>query len=406
MPSTKALNSNSLIIGLQTYFSGAFPKMGRCLNLSIPFTFATFCLSFVVTQPPTRMDGTAIIITQELFNTNKAKTAHGLVRDSSRYRILAVIDSASAGQDAGMVLDGTPRGIPIYASIADFRRQSPELAEHCLVGVAGKGGRIPLGMLEVVREALRAGINVVSGLHEFMGDVPELQALAEAQGVTITDIRRPKPKDQLAFWTGDIRQVRSLKLAVLGIDCNVGKRTTARLLLHTLRDANLTAEMIYTGQTGWMQGNRYGFIFDSTYNDFISGELEAAMLQCYRAARPDVILLEGQSSLRNPSGPGGAEFLLSGQARHVVLQCAPGRTHYSGFEKEDWRLPSVASEVELIRQYGSEVIALTLNTEGLSLNEVRRYQQQYREELGLPVLLPIEDGVDELVGLIQALIES
>ena len=350
------------------------------------------------------MDGTAIIITQALFATNKAKTAHGLVRDSSRYRILAVIDSASAGQDAGTVLDGTPRGIPIYASIGDFQRQSPEPAQHCLVGVAGKGGRIPLGMFEVVKEALGTGMNVVSGLHEFMGDVPELQALAEANKLTITDIRRPKPKEQLAFWTGNIRQVRSLKLAVLGIDCNIGKRTTARLLLHALRAANVSAEMIYTGQTGWMQGNRYGFIFDSTYNDFISGELEAAMLRCYREAQPNVILLEGQSSLRNPSGPGGAEFLLSGQARHVVLQCAPGRTHYSGFEEEGWELPSVASEVALIRAYGSEAIALTLNAEGLSLEEARRHQQQLRQELDLPVLLPMEDGLDALVELVRGLL--
>ena len=295
------------------------------LNLTIPFTFATFSLSFVVKQPPTRMDGTAIIITQGLFATNKAKTAHGLVRDSPRYRILAVIDSTSAGQDAGAVLDGTPRGIPIYASIADFLQESPEPAQHCLVGTAGKGGRVPPGMLEVVKEAMRSGMNIVSGLHEFMGDMPELQALAEAQQVTITDIRRPKPKDQLAFWTGNIRQVHALKLAVLGIDCGIGKRTTARLLLHALRAANVSAEMIYTGQTGWMQGNRYGFIFDSTYNDFISGELEAAMLRCYREAQPDVILLEGQSSLRNPSGPGGAEFSAvgSGSACGVAVRTGP-----------------------------------------------------------------------------------
>jgi uncharacterized NAD-dependent epimerase/dehydratase family protein len=350
------------------------------------------------------MDGTAIVITQGLFATDKAKTAHGLVRDSSRYRILAIIDSASAGQDAGVVLDGTPRGIPIYASITDFQRQSSEPAQYCLVGVAGKGGRIPAGMLEVVKEALGVGMNVVSGLHEFMGDVPELQALAETKDLTITDIRRPKPKEQLAFWTGDIRQVHSLKLAVLGIDCNVGKRTTARLLLHALREASVSAEMIYTGQTGWMQGNRYGFIFDSTYNDFISGELEAAMVQCYREAQPDVILLEGQSSLRNPSGPGGAEFLLSGQARHVVLQCAPGRTHYSGFEEEGWELPSVASEVELIRAYGAEVVALTLNTQGLSLEKARRYQRRYDDELGITTLLPIEDGMNQLVTAVQSLL--
>ena len=352
------------------------------------------------------MDGTAVIITQGLFATNKAKTAHGLVRDSSRYRILAVIDEASAGQDAGVVLDGTPRNIPIYASIADFQQASSEPAQYCLVGIAGKGGRIPEGMLAIVEEALLARMHVVSGLHEFMGDIPGLATLAEANDVTLTDIRRPKPKDELAFWSGDIRTVDCLKLAVLGIDCNVGKRTTARLLLHALREAGVRTEMIYTGQTGWMQGNRYGFIFDSTFNDFISGEIEAAVVRCYREAQPDVILLEGQSSLRNPSGPGGAEFLVSGQARHVVLQCAPGRTYYSGFEDERWQLPSVASEVALIRHYGSEVIALTLNTEGLNEEEARRYQRQYQDELGVPTLLPLPDGLSALVEVIQRLLPS
>lgn len=349
------------------------------------------------------MDGTAIVITQGLFNTNKAKTAHGLVRDSSRYRILAVIDAESAGQDAGTVLDGLHRDIPIYASIDEFRQASTESAQYCLVGVAGKGGRIPGGMQQIVEEALSAKMHVVSGLHEFMGDIPELASLAEANDVTITDIRRPKPKEQLNFWTGEIRDVHCLKLAVLGIDCNIGKRTTARLLLHALREAEVNTEMIYTGQTGWMQGNRYGFIFDSTFNDFISGEIEAAMVQCYREAQPDVILLEGQSSLRNPSGPGGAEFLVSGQARHVVLQCAPGRAYFSGFEEEQWELPSVASEVALIQSYGSEVVALTLNTQGLGEEEARRYQQQYQEEIGIPALLPLEDGLEPLVNLIQSL---
>lgn len=349
------------------------------------------------------MDGTAIVITLGLLNTNRAKTAHGLVRDSSRYRVLAVIDPVLAGKDAGEVVDGTSRNIPIYASIADFQHCSTEPARYCLVGIAGKGGRIPPGLLDVIEEAMLARMHVVSGLHEFIGDVPAIQDLAEANNVTITDIRRPKPKDQLHFWTGDIRTVNCLKLAILGIDCNIGKRTTARLLLHALRTAGLGAELIYTGQTGWMQGNRYGFIFDSTFNDFISGEIEAAIVQCYREASPDVILLEGQSSLRNPSGPGGAEFLVSGQAQYVVLQCAPGRTYFSGFEEDGWKLPSVASEIELIRYYGAEVIALTLNTEGLSSEEARRHQQEYQASLGIPTVLPLEDGLQSLVDIIQSL---
>ncbi len=369
-------------------------------------THSLLFLYFYARSPHSPMKETAIVVTQNLFATNKAKTAHGLVRDSARYRILAVIDTDSAGQDAGVVLDGRARHIPVYATITDFQQHSSEKAQHCLVGVAGKGGCIPPGMTGIIEKALLAGMHVVSGLHEFIGDVPGLQRLAEANDVTITDIRRPKLKDELHFWTGEIREVNCLKLAVMGTDCNIGKRTTARLLLHALREVGISAEMIYTGQTGWMQGNRYGFIFDSTLNDFISGELEAAMVQCYREAKPDVILLEGQSSLRNPSGPGGAEFLVSGQARHVVLQCAPGRQYYSGFEDDQWALPSVASEVDLIRAYGSEVIALTLNTEGLSSEEAQRYQRQYQNDLGVPTLLPLEDNLSSLVDIIQPLLSA
>ena len=94
--------------------------------------------------------------------------------------------------------------------------------------------------------------------------------------------------------------------------------------MESLRRRGKQAEMIYTGQTGWMQGSPYGFIFDSTVNDFIGGELEKAVLTCAREAKPDYILLEGQSALRNPSGPCGSEYLLSANAKGVILQHAPG----------------------------------------------------------------------------------
>src|SRR5204862_259012 len=82
-----------------------------------------------------------------------------------------------------------------------------------------------------------------------------------------------------------------------------GKRTTARMLTEGCRAAGMNADMIYTGQTGWLQGGRFGFILDATPNDFVSGELEHAIVTCAAETFPDVIFLEGQSSLRNPSGP-------------------------------------------------------------------------------------------------------
>src|SRR5690606_3599273 len=121
-------------------------------------------------------------------------------------------------------------------------------------------------------------IDLVVGLQEYIRDIPNLADHASEKGLKINDVRKPKKAKDLHFWTGEIATVRSPKVAVLGTDCALGKRTTARILTDLMRNNGYTAEMIYTGQTGWMQGAEYGFIFDSTLNDFVSGELEHAVV--------------------------------------------------------------------------------------------------------------------------------
>jgi len=352
------------------------------------------------------MKENAIIITHAYLATPRAKTAHGLIRDSSKYHILAVIDPEHGGKDAGEVVDGKKRNIPVFNHLEEFMAQSREAATVCLVGVAGKGGLIPNGMLDTVKEAIKAGMSIVSGLHEYMSDIKELTTLAEEHGVSITDIRRPKPRHTLKFWNGSIKKVKCPKIAILGTDCNLGKRTTTRLLMHALEEAGIQTEMIYTGQTGWMQGSEYGFIFDSTLNDFISGELEDAIVRCYEAKHPQVMLLEGQSSLRNPSGPGGSEFLMSGDAKYVILQHAPGRTYFYHFEEEQFEIPSLESEIKLIESYGSQVIAITINEQNLSPEEARAYQEQYEDKFGIPVLIPLQEGMQACIPHIQKMIDS
>ena len=92
------------------------------------------------------MDGTALVVCDGLYATPNAKTAHGLVRGTERYTVLAVIDAPTAGRDAGDVLDGRRRGIPIYASIADALRSLPKTPDFCVVGVATSGGRVTPGL--------------------------------------------------------------------------------------------------------------------------------------------------------------------------------------------------------------------------------------------------------------------
>jgi len=345
---------------------------------------------------------TAIILTGGLLDSTDAKTAHGLIRESNRFKIVGIIDPACAERDAGELLDGLHRDIPVFRDIHEALSLGPQF---CIVGVATVGGVFPESMLNDVRIAISAGLSVVNGLHDYLSDRTDISELAEAKGVKLIDIRKPRQRKDLHFWTGDIFGLTTPVVAVLGTDCALGKRTTTRLLLNACRDAGLNAQMIYTGQTGWLQGGEYGFIFDSTLNDFVAGELEHAILSCAREENPDIIFLEGQSALRNPSGPCGSEFLVSGNARHAILVHAPKRKYYDHLK--DWgEIHSIESEIALVSMYGSSVMAIALNTEGCTQEEALNFQKNYEEKLGIPVLLPLSEGCQRIVPMLRALLQS
>jgi uncharacterized NAD-dependent epimerase/dehydratase family protein len=349
---------------------------------------------------------TAILLTAGLYATPNGKTAHGLVRGPSRFRILAIVDPAGAGHDAGELLDGRRRDIPVVATIEDAFAAAGR-PDFAVVGIATHGGVITPDLRERLREAIGAGLGVVNGLHTFVSEDPELAELAARRGVEIVDVRKPKPRSALRFWTGEIQTVSAPRIAVLGTDCALGKRTTCQAAAAACRAEGIRAEIVYTGQTGWLQGIRHGFILDSTVNDFVSGELEGAILDCDREASPDVIFLEGQSALRNPSGPCGAELLLSGGAHGVFLQHAPERRYFDGAEEFGYAIPSVASEMELIRFYDARVLAVTLNDSGLGAATREAARSLVEREAGVPAVYPLDpEGASALVPIVRAYIES
>jgi uncharacterized NAD-dependent epimerase/dehydratase family protein len=348
----------------------------------------------------------AIILTAGYLDSSSGKTAHGLIRGTDRFTILGVIDSKAAGRDAGEVLDGKKRGIPVYATFEEFLSNSREQAKYCILGVATKGGIIPDSIQVMLKEALEKGFSIVNGLHDYVSEHADLMELAQRKGLEIIDVRKPKKFKDLHFWSGDIERVKCPKIAVLGTDCALGKRTTTRFLTEAMRQAGYKAEMIYTGQTGWMQGARYGFIFDSTLNDFISGEMEHAIVTCWDEVHPDIIFIEGQSALRNPSGPAGAEWIVSAAADAVVLQHHPIRKQYKDLEYYPAYLPDIKDEIALIKMYGAPTVALAINTRNMKVEEARGYAMQKEKELGIPVVLPLEDGVESLVSIFKGMIEK
>jgi uncharacterized NAD-dependent epimerase/dehydratase family protein len=347
------------------------------------------------------MDGTALVICDGYFDTPVGKTAHGLVRSTDRYQVVGVIDAANAGRDAGEVLDGAPAGIPVYANLGEAMASLPEKPDYLVLGMATDGGVLPPEVRPALAEALRLGINVDSGLHQPLGEDPELRAAAEAGGAVIRDIRRCKPIDELHFFEGKIEEVGALRIAVLGTDSAVGKRTTARLLMESLRARGIPTEMIGTGQTAWLQGLHYCVLMDSIINDFVAGEIEHAVHQAWVEARPQVILLEGQGCLTNPAFPGGFELLAAGRPQAIILQHAPRRRYYDGFP--GYPLAGVEREraiIELLSQ--RPVVAITINHEDMKPEEIEATVAEYERRYGVAAADPLVHGVDKIVAALES----
>ena len=347
-------------------------------------------------------EGRAIVYCEGAFGTTNGKTAHGLVRRTARYEILSVVDSRLAGQDAAAVLDGQPRGIPVLASINAAiaeagKRGRP--ATHLVVGLAPDGGRLSSRARQDVMQAIAEGLNVDCGLHDFLSENRDIASLARRQGVQIRDIRKPPPRDQLHFFSGKIETVRAMKVAVLGTDSAIGKRTTAWILVDALRAAGCSAALIGTGQTAWLQGVRYGVILDSLINDFVAGEIEHAVWSAWHETGADALVIEGQGSLMNPAYPGGFEILAAARPDQIVLQHAPSRLEYDGFPGYPLHdLPTQIHALELLS--GKPVIAITVNHEGLPTRDIPAACAEITRLTGLPAWDVLHEGAAGLAELI------
>ena len=351
---------------------------------------------------PVKPDGNAVVYCQGAFNTPNGKTAHGLVRFCRRYQVVAVVDKAYAGQDAGQVLDGRPAGIPVVASIdaaIETAAAAGTPASHLVVGIAPDGGRLSTGARQDVIHAIDQGLNVDCGLHDFLSEDQEIAALAQQKSVAIRDIRKPPERNRLHFFSGKIESVKVLKIAVLGTDSAVGKRTTAWLIVQAFERLGYKAELVGTGQTAWMQGARYSMILDSLINDFVAGEIEHAVWSAWNDHHPDVIVLEGQGSLMNPAYPGGFELLAAGRPDLVVLQHAPARKEYDGFP--GYPIQPLSKQIEAIEILsGKPVTAVTVNHEDLTDDQIPAVCQAIEMVVGLPTLDVLRDRADRLASLL------
>ncbi|QEA29648.1 DUF1611 domain-containing protein [Microbacterium sp. CBA3102] len=342
---------------------------------------------------------TAIVYCEGQFGEQDGKTANGLVRHSEKYEILSVIDSTRAGADAGMLLDGTANGLPIVSDLVTGIAHAGHVPDYLICGVAPADGLLSAGQRTVLLDGIARGMHIINGLHEFLTDDAEFVAAALLAGVTITDIRRPREKKDLHLFSGRIFDVTCPRIAILGTDGAIGKRTTATILVRALNERGIHAVMVGTGQTTIIQGGRYGVALDALVPQYCSGEVENQVVAAFEGEDPDVIIVEGQGALSHPAYITSAHILRGSRPAGVIVQHAPGRTVLGDFPMV--AMPTVDSEIALIEAFAdTRVIGVTVNHENLSADQLTAAIDGIEIDTGLPATDPLTRPLGELVDMV------
>lgn len=299
-----------------------------------------------------------IVLAEGAFGQPDGKTANGVVMHSELFDARAVVDSTHAGASAADVLaNPSVPEVPVVESMAAALEAAPEAAVLVL-GVAPAGGDLPEPWQADIREAMRAGCDVVSGLHTFLSEDPEWRQLAAECDVEIVDVRKSPPASELSVADGASDPGVPVVL-VMGTDCASGKRTTTMELTDAARRAGLDAAWVATGQTGVMVGADRGVVVDRVPADFAAGVVEELVADL---GDRDVVFVEGQAALTHRAY-GGVTLSILGGARPdaVVVADDPARDRREHFESLS--VPPVRREAELLETL-SEGVVVAISTWG------------------------------------------
>ncbi|HEY7148432.1 MAG TPA: DUF1611 domain-containing protein [Gaiellaceae bacterium] len=322
------------------------------------------------------------------------KTMRGVV-DYSPSPTVAILDSKRPGE--------THKGIPIVGTVADALQYEPTTA---LVGVATQGGRFPPAWRSLLKESIEAGLDLESGLHEFVSEDPELVELAQAHGVALRDLRKP-PSD-LSVPTGENLRLDAKTVLTVGSDCAIGKKTVAIELDREARARGLKSQFVPTGQTGVAIAG-WGIAIDAVVADFLAGAAERLVVEGARRGG-ELLIVEGQGSLSHPAYSGVTLGLMHGSAPHAYVLChVAGATEIEGYPGSP--VPSLPELVELHERASlpgrpARVAAIALNTGELGEQEARAVAEAVELETGLPADDPVRFGSSKVLDAVLSVLQS
>ena len=346
-----------------------------------------------------------VILAEGEFGEPGSKTAMGVIK-YGRDPVVAVLDSTRAGRDVAEWL-GERHAAPIVATLAEALPLEPTAL---LIGTAPQGGKIPPAWRSIISDAIVHGLDIVSGLHEFVSEDSDFVTLAATHGVELVDHRRPPDRREVA--TGRRHAPGKHVILLVGTDCAIGKMTVALELRRAAREAGLSTAFVPTGQTGIMIEG-WGVSVDRVISDFINGTAEWLVAQAEDMG--DWIFVEGQGSIDHPAYSAVTLGLVHGTTPHaMVLVHQPGRTGHFGWEKVTGALAPTLSLEDNIRLYESvanavapsRVAAIALNTSLLSEAEARDEIARVAAETGLPTDDPYRFGPQRLFADLRASLEG
>ncbi len=336
------------------------------------------------------------ILAEGLFEWHYGKTATGVIRYGQDL-VVAVIDSTKVGQDVSHALEAPIGiGIPIVRDIHEALHYQPDTL---LIGIAPQGGVLPASWRWQLLAAIESGLNIVSGLHSFLSDDPELQAAAEKQGVTIWDVRRPPSRQRVSSFTP--HRSGSHTVLMVGSDCATGKMSTALELNQEATKLGLNGAFVATGQTGIMISNN-GLPVDRIISDFVAGMVEEMVLDFTN--KHDWVFVEGQGALNHPGYSPVTLGLLHGSMPDAMIFCHKvGTTHIEGYE--NCPFPSLTRMIHINEDVvnwlrpntPAKVVAISLVTQGLNDEQARDAIKQTEDETGLPTTDVWRFGSDVLM---------
>ena len=340
----------------------------------------------------------AVVLAQDAFGTLKGKTASGVILYEGRYEIVAVIDRKKSGQDAGEVLGVGRKGIPIVSSFEESLKFGPKAL---IIGIAPSGGRLPKEWREMIKNALKNKLTIVSGLHQFFSDDPEFSRLAKKYKTKLIDLRK-SPKE-LYMAEGKVRDIKVPVVPFLGTDGAVGKHVAIMQFLKEAIKRGYNPGFVATGQTAMLLNSDAGECIDAIKTDFAAGEVEKMILEV-AAKGKDMIFVEGQASISHPAwGCISVAIIQASWPAAVMLVHDPFRK--TRYEFPQFEAISASEEIKIIETLCpyTKVVGIVVGGElyqdviKKSDEEIKMASKRLTEETGLPAVDVLRFGAGELL---------